>query len=282
MEGLAVARLEPSIRAGDPPGEPPLYSIVCGVQPPHDAILRETSAGMQEVFSKNFEHATAPSRAARSLSRGRAPLLTRCAPCSCAALSPHMRACRAAFSRVRVCPRASSRIGMHGAALCSARSAARGVARRNCHPAMKRRAAARSPDVTRVDRAARCAASRRGRCERIPPTRAARPVCGPRRSIVIRVKPMLGVEPRTPALRKPCSTIELHRHRRWNRRTHVSLGGRSGGIKRARPWPPTRVVCENSRNAGEVNADLRRKHPRPDANFEHLQDSTGWNEDCSI
>ncbi len=156
MEGLAVARLEPSIRAGDPPGEPPLYSIVCGVQPPHDAILRETSAGMQEVFSKNFEHATAPSRAARSLSRGRAPLLTRCAPCSCAALSPHMRACRAAFSRVRVCPRASSRIGMHGAALCSARSAARGVARRNCHPAMKRRAAApRTSHASTVPRDAR-------------------------------------------------------------------------------------------------------------------------------
>lgn len=63
-------------------------------------------------------------------------------------------------------------------------------------------------------------------------------------------KPMKGVEPLTPALRKPCSAIELHRHRHPSGSSKKSLGMFAGGIKGVAGNPP-------AADCGRIRAPLR-------------------------
>ncbi len=65
-------------------------------------------------------------------------------------------------------------------------------------------------------------------------------------------KPMVGVEPTTPALRKPCSAIELHR-RRGPPRSHVdqlrNVAGRNQGPARSAPFA---AAASMSSDRGQV------------------------------
>ena len=113
---------------------------------------------------------------------------------------------------------------------------------------------------------------------------------------MIREEPMVGLEPTTPALRKPCSTVELHRRTRIvptakpsvkrlpreNQRSPIHPQARQGnpvrsrtGRCRGRPrrlteWQSYRII-EPGRNAGQAQHQTDHSPPRASMN-DHPED----------
>ncbi len=94
-------------------------------------------------------------------------------------------------------------------------------------------------------------------------------------------EPMVGVEPTTPALRKPCSAIELHRRgtARDRRCTAYDSGARESSGGRRKSWDAMGVFTQPCGSCPVSGARSRSTHPRK---LVRKRCFTGWNGVCSI
>ena len=203
--------------------------------------------GLAVARGRTFHHAQAGRHAVRLQVIDNSA--ARSAPQSCAKRVPQ---CKRYFEKTSHAPRAGgAKLQLGAPVTCSARVSARDRAKLQlCTPTRAARAAEQSssfalrrghgparaqPSFARVRHtclARRRTIARRPARARFAP-RAARTIGRTaHRHVVTRgEKPMVGLEPTTPALRKPCSAIELHRHRRPTRRLTGRLDTTGVGIK---------------------------------------------------